>query len=72
MVARMVTVEGLVSVKQITFSNQAAIKIAFAQINCCLTIMLDMWKFLPNVIAKSPMEYKQLSVTEYDTTTQEG
>lgn len=69
---RMIAIKSLVPVKQVAFRDESAVNIALTQVNCSLTIMLDMGNLFPSVFAQRAMEYKQLSMTEYHAATQEG
>lgn len=72
MMARVITVESLVLVKEITFSDEAAINIAILQVDRILAFVLDVADLLARFLAERAMENKKLAVTENDAASQES
>ena len=64
MMAWVITVEGLVLIKKITFGDQAAVNIAVFEINCCLSFMLNMSHFHSSPRTKGPDKDQKLAVAE--------
>ena len=62
----MIAVKGLVLVKEIIFRDKAAVDVTLFQVNCCLSLMLNMSHFLSCPLAKGSMEDQKLALAEYN------